>query len=354
MNSTSDDGSRIVGPPPGPGDVVLALAGVLLLWAPVLALHLTPALFAALVTYGGTRAIARVLLRRRASWPHAQAWGFVVLMILFGGAGSIAIERAAEAAAQGGGYAGLMQQMAAALDQLRTMLPAGLASHVPVSLEALREALAGWLRSHSAEVQLWGGHTVRGVGYTVAGVVIGALLALQLPLLPAEGVRSGIEAQPLVSGLRDGFDGLVASFTSVVFAQLRIAALNTALTALYLLVALPAMGTPLPMAGTLVAATFVASLIPVVGNLVSNSMIVIVSLTHSVTLAGVSLVWLIAIHKLEYFLNAQIVGSRIRASAWEILAAMLLLESLFGLAGLVSAPVIYAQSKSILRSRGWL
>lgn len=336
-----DEPLRSGNPSPGPGDVALALAGVWLIWIPVLALHLTPTLFAALITYGGTRAIAGLLLRRRAQWPHAQAWGLVFLLILVGATGSVAVERTAEAAAQGGGYAGLMQQLAASLDQVRAILPAGIAAHVPVSLEALREAMVGWLRSHSAEVQLWGGHTVRGAGYALAGVIIGALLALQLPLRPAEEVDPRAEVPPLAWRMRAGFDGLVASFTSVVFAQLRIAALNTALTALYLLVALPATGTPLPMAGTLVAATFVASMVPVVGNLVSNTMIVIVSLTHSVVLAGASLVWLVAIHKLEYFLNAQIVGSRIRAKAWEILAAMLLLEALFGLAGLVSAPVIW-------------
>jgi predicted PurR-regulated permease PerM len=101
-----------------------------------------------------------------------------------------------------------------------------------------------------------------------------------------------------------------------------------------------------------VAATFVASLLPVVGNLVSNTMIVIVSVTQSVAVAGLSLAWLVLIHKLEYVLNAHIIGSRIRAQAWELLLAMLTLEALFGLAGLVTAPVIYAQLKHMLQERG--
>lgn len=330
--------------------VTVTLAGVALLWVPVLLLHLTPALFAALITYGGTRAITALLTQRWPQLRHAQACS---LGLLVGGValvGSIAIERAAEAAAEGGGYAGLMQQMAAALEQLRAMLPAALAPHLPVSLDALREAAANWLRGHAAQVQLWGGHTVRGIGYALAGVVIGALLAIQLR---PPGETSG-GAPPVAGSLRRGFDSLVAGFTAVVFAQLRIAALNTALTALYLLVVLPLLGSPLPLAGTLVAATFVASLVPVLGNLVSNTMIVVVSLTQSVAIAGLSLVWLVVIHKLEYFLNAHIVGTRIRARAWELLVAMLVLEALFGLAGLVSAPVIYAQAKAVLIERGWL
>ena len=327
-----------------------AVAGVALLWLPVLALHLTPVLFAALITYGGTRALAALLLR---AWPrlrHAQGWGLLLLISAVGLTLSVVVERAAEAAEQGSGYAALLQQMAAALDQLRTLLPAWLAAHLPVSLEALREAAVTWLRAHAAQLQLMGGHTVRGVGYALAGVVMGALLALQVPV-PVDAAEG---APALGTAVRRAFEGLVISFTAVVFAQLRIATVNTVLTAVYLLGLLPLLGTPLPLAGTLVAATFVASLVPVVGNLVSNTMIVVVSLTQSVGVAALSLGWLVGIHKLEYFLNAHIIGQRIRAQAWELLAAMLVMEALFGIAGLVSAPVIYAQLKSAWYERGWI
>jgi predicted PurR-regulated permease PerM len=65
-----------------------------------------------------------------------------------------------------------------------------------------------------------------------------------------------------------------------------------------------------------------------------------------------SLVFLIVIHKLEYFLNAKIVGNRINARAWELLLAMLLMEAAFGLPGVVAAPVYYAYLKDELRARG--
>ena len=48
------------------------------------------------------------------------------------GVGSVVVERAAEAADTGAGYQGLVEQMVAALDQLRTVLPAWLAAHVPM------------------------------------------------------------------------------------------------------------------------------------------------------------------------------------------------------------------------------
>ena len=64
-----------------------------------------------------------------------------------------------------------------------------------------------------------------------------------------------------------------------------------------------------------------------------------------------SLVFLVLVHKLEYFLNARIVGVQIRASAWELLLAMLVMEAAFGIPGLVAAPIYYAYLKDELAAR---
>jgi predicted PurR-regulated permease PerM len=50
--------------------------------------------------------------------------------------------------------------------------------------------------------------------------------------------------------------------------------------------------------------------------------------------------------------NARIVGSQIRARAWELLVAMLTMEAAFGIPGLVAAPIYYAYLKDELKSRG--
>ena len=42
------------------------------------------------------------------------------------------------------------------------------------------------------------------------------------------------------------------------------------------------------------------------------------------------------------------------AAAWELLIVMLVFEAVFGLAGLVSAPVIYAQIMRIMSDKGWV
>jgi predicted PurR-regulated permease PerM len=99
-------------------------------------------------------------------------------------------------------------------------------------------------------------------------------------------------------------------------------------------------------------ATFFIGLIPIVGNLITNTMIVVISLSHSVPIAVCSLVFLVVIHKLEYFVNARLVAGQINAAAWELLIAMLVMESLFGIAGLVAAPIVYAYVKHELHTRG--
>jgi predicted PurR-regulated permease PerM len=133
---------------------------------------------------------------------------------------------------------------------------------------------------------------------------------------------------------------------------MRIAALNALFAAIYLGIVLPLFGVHLPLVKVLVALTFITGLVPVVGNVISNTAIVIVSLSNSLSVAGASLVFLLVIHKLEYFLNARIIGSQIRAHAWELLIAMILMEAAFGLAGVIAAPIYYAYIKSELTERG--
>ena len=315
----------------------------------VLLLNLTPALITGMLVYTLGRRLTE-WIERRTHLPHPGALSVAILVALIVGAGSVIVELGAEAAAAGAGYEGIVNQMATSLDQLRTTLPAWLAAHVPVSLDALRTSAATWLREHAAQVQLWGRNTLRGVTYVLAGGVVGALAVLEA----SAGRAAKTARTPWLHALTGRFTLFEQSFGAVVFAQLRIATINTMFTGIYLLVVLPAIGAPLPLAVTLVAFTFVASLIPVVGNLVSNTVIVVVSLTQGLWITVLSLAFLVAIHKFEYFLNAKIVGSRIQARAFELLAVMLLFEATFGLGGLVMAPIVYAYAKAELRAAGWL
>ena len=64
------------------------------------------------------------------------------------------------------------------------------------------------------------------------------------------------------------------AFRRIVFAQVRISALNTSFTAIYLVIVLPLCGVHLPLVKTMIAISFIAGLLPVIGNLISNSVIV--------------------------------------------------------------------------------
>ena len=83
-----------------------------------------------------------------------------------------------------------------------------------------------------------------------------------------------------------------------------------------------------------------------------NAAIVIVCMSQGVQVAAASLVFLVVIHKLEYFLNARIIGSHINARAWELLIAMLVMEAAFGITGLIAAPIFYAYFKEEMRGKG--
>src|SRR5262245_25610542 len=74
----------------------------------------------------------------------------------------------------------------------------------------------------------------------------------------------------------------------------------------------------------------------------------IVGLSLSIYVAAAALVFLVIIHKLEYFLNARIVGSRINARAWELLLAMIVLEAAFGIAGLIAAPILRVHQERVV------
>jgi predicted PurR-regulated permease PerM len=159
---------------------------------------------------------------------------------------------------------------------------------------------------------------------------------------------------PFLCALRSRMRTLTTAFDKVVFAQVKISALNTVLTAIYLLVALPLFDVHLPMATILVLLTFVVGMLPVVGNLVSNTVIVVISLGVSLGAGVASLLFLVLIHKAEYFLNARIVGHQVQATAWELLSAMLLMEAAFGVVGLVAAPVVYAWLKAEVKEQGMI
>lgn len=238
----------------------------------------------------------------------------------------------------------LLRRMAEIIEARRDTWPRWLVNSLPADGAALQAAVVGWLRENAGSLQVVGVNAGRAATYLLLGMIIGAFVALRRG-------RPQKELAPLARSMAERVTKLAQSFRRVVFAQVRISAVNTIFTGIYLAVVLPAFGIELPLTKTLIAVTFLCGLLPILGNIISNTVITIVSLSHSWELAAASLLYLVVIHKLEYFLNARIIGGQIQARAWEMLIAMLAMEAAFGIAGLIAAPVYYAYVKSELTAK---
>jgi len=130
------------------------------------------------------------------------------------------------------------------------------------------------------------------------------------------------------------FATLYQSFKTVMGAQIIISAINTVLTAIFVL----ALGFPYTI--VIIGATFICGLLPVVGNILSNTIVVMVGFTISPKMALIALIFLVVVHKLEYFLNSKIVGWRIRNPLWLTLLGLMIGEELMGIPGMILAPVM--------------
>ncbi|MBF0458099.1 MAG: AI-2E family transporter [Nitrospirae bacterium] len=242
-------------------------------------------------------------------------------------------------------YSVLLQKMADIIDNSLSTLPVWITNYLPTDAEGVKNAISELLRQHAAELKSAGKEAARTAAHILVGMVMGVLAALN-------EISSGHEYKPLAKSLMGSVSKLALSFRRIVFAQMRISAINTSLAAIYLAVILPMFGVHLALIKTMITITFLVGLLPVVGNLISNSIIIVVSLSNSFNVAVASMGFLVVVHKLEYFLNAKIVGSQTKSKTWEILLAMLVMEAAFGLPGVIAAPIYYAYLKEELTAKG--
>ncbi len=308
----------------------------------VLIFHLLPALLGGLLVYELIR-ILTPYIERKFPGPRAKLIAIALLTIItvsilsMAGAGLVAFFRS-----ESGSLTVLLAKMAQIIEDSRKLLPIWILDKLPSDAMAFKEEATIWLRTHATELQVVGKEAGRVTVHILVGMIVGGMIALR------DAIKDD-EYKPFARALAQRAWLFGDAFKRIVFAQVRIASINAFFTGIYLAVILPLLGVELPLVKTMIAITFVVGLIPVVGNLISNTIIVVVSLSQSLGVALGSLLYLIVIHKFEYFLNARIVGGQIRANAWELLIAMLLMEAIFGLAGIIAAPIYYAYIKSELR-----
>jgi hypothetical protein len=108
----------------------------------------------------------------------------------------------------------------------RSRVPAWALSWIPEDPDEMKSAVAEWLREHATQLRSIG----RGIWLTLVhvliGMIIGGMVAVSREVRPFD---HGV----LVQAMTDRVRFLGSAFRSVVFAQVRISALNTALTAVY-------------------------------------------------------------------------------------------------------------------------
>ncbi|MDR2853347.1 MAG: AI-2E family transporter [Burkholderiaceae bacterium] len=280
--------------------------------------------------------LARVLGGR---WMSALAAAIVILapLLILTGALTQSREVMLHAPAQ---YRELLDYTAHTVLELRQKLPASIGAYLPDGAADLQRLLAHFFSTQAGTLAHTGRLWINALIHAYVGLIIGALVACR-PRLKSP--------RPLVQSLHTRIMLFGEAFRQIIAAQFWIAALNTLLTAIFLLVVLPLWQARLPYTPALIMLTFLAGLVPIVGNLLCNTVMTLVALSVSPLTGVACLLFLILIHKVEYVINAKIVGQRTRVTMWELLTAMFVAEAIFGPGGLVAAPLFYAYMKKELQ-----
>ncbi len=322
-------------------EIVSYIVALVSMWL-VLELKLLGGLLAGLLVYQLVHTIAPVIERHTSS--QRARWVAVVLLsaTIVGSLAGLTVGVIEHFEHTVPNLQSLLGQLMQIVEQTRARTPAWIANLLPVDVEQMKVKAAVLMNTHMDQLQQSGKTLARGFGHVLFGMIIGALIAI--------GVEHNKQRMPLSTALVTRISRFAEAFRRIVFAQIKISAINAFFTGVYLLIALPVFHEHLPLSKTLVLVTFITGLLPVIGNLISNTLIVAVSLSVSMGTAIASLAFLIVIHKFEYFLNARIVGGQIESRAWELLLAMLVMEAAFGLPGVISAPIFYAYLKRELHA----
>src|SRR4029077_1291442 len=201
-------------------------------------------------------------------------------------------------------------------------------------LESLKTAVVDTLKDQF----LFVGYLSRTATPQLVLVIIAIVVSASLFFQSAMQFQAALEGPSLFTAAAEQvkirFRTFYESFERVMGAQLTISGINTILTAIFV----TAIG--LKYIPLVIGLTFLCGLLPIVGNLISNSVIVCIAFTESSRAAIAALVFLILLHKLEYFLNSKIIGYRIKNPMWLTLLALVIGERFMGIPGMILAPVV--------------
>ena len=242
----------------------------------------------------------------------------------------------------------MMRQMADILRSTRLWLGGYGRSIIPefmTDAETIKVGMVDWLKKHADTLNIAGRTFSIGLLHVAMGMLLAIVVFFRHVTHHDERARG-----PLAMYLTEKVDRFANVFSRIASAQIKVSLFNTFITATYLLVLL-LLGRQIPFMTTLIVVTFLFGLVPIVGNIVTNAVLVILSLGVSGGTAIVSLVFVLALSKLQYLLTSRLVGNEVDSQAWEILFAIIVGEAAFGIAGVVMAPIVYAFIKEELRAR---
>ena len=203
-------------------------------------------------------------------------------------------------------------------------------------LEDFKQASVDWLRAQLGYLGNFAKIATKEFAFLIIGIVVAISLFFNSQIDLERGQHAvqnnlySFACDEILTRFRSFFE----SFNRVMGAQIIISALNTGFTAIYVL------SIGLPYAALVIVVTFLCGLLPIIGNLISNTIIVVLSFRISPQMAAWSLVFLVALHKLEYFLNSKIIGDRIKNPVWLTLLGLIIGERLMGIPGMILAPVV--------------
>lgn len=325
---------------------ITVIAFVLSFFIGAILLHLLPALLAGMITFVLMRYSENMLIKHSKFGKRSRIVATILISLLiiflltltFGYLFSW-ISRTVKNTDE------ILAQITLVIDSSIQILPHSLAKFVPQDVDTIKANALGFTQEHLLTLRDIAKSTTHALVTMLLGMIIGIMIAASD--IPAS-------SKPLVLSIRQKTDSLIQCFKHVVTAQVVIAGFNATMTAIFLLIIMPLLGFDFPFVKLIIVMTFVFGLIPIVGNIIVNVVVLLIGVSVSVYAGVLALAFLIFIHKFEYFLNAKIIGSRIEAKAWELLLAMLIMESIFGIPGLISAPILYAYVKKEMQERAWI
>lgn len=216
----------------------------------------------------------------------------------------------------------------------------------PGSIETL---FASYAKTNASNLLALTGHGLKSGFLLLLAVIIAFSVLSQI----LDGQRPNVAKTryPFVQELLYQASLFKRCFGNFMAAQAYVAIWNTLCTSVFIFLVLPLFDVDLPFKALLIGLTFLLSFVPALGNIVCNTLMAVVCAASGAAIALLAIVYLILAHKAEYLINAKVLGKMQDVSVAEMLAFLVVGETLFGLFGLILLPIAYLYLRQAVNDR---